>query len=372
MDMENEPRINVTRSTMPPLEEYVEEIKPIWENHWMTNMGPIYKKFQHRLMEYLGASNISMFTNGHMALEMLLKSLELSGEVITTPYTFISTTNAIIRNGLKPVFCDIKETDYTIDPDKIEELITDRTVAILPVHVYGNICDIHRIQEIADRHNLKVIYDVAHAFGVKYEGVGVANFGYASMFSLHATKVFNSVEGGIVSFKDEHLRKKLHCEKNFGITGEVTIESIGANAKLDEFRSAMGICNLNHLDENIAKRKLVYERYIQNLNGIPGLRLNYYDDKILPNYAYFPVYVDRNEFGCSRDDICSKLKEHNVYTRKYFYPATNNFEIVTSVCDHGNTPVSDDVSSNIITLPMYGELDFESIDRICEIIRSMK
>ena len=370
--MENETRINVTKSSMPPMEEYIEEIKSIWDTRWMTNMGPIYRKFEQRLKSYLEVENVSIFTNGHMALEMLLKTLNLSGEVITTPYTFISTTNAIIRNGLKPVFCDIKEDDYTIDPDKIESLITDKTVAILPVHVYGNICDVHKIEAIAKKHNLKVIYDAAHAFGVKYENVGVANFGDASMFSLHATKVFNSVEGGVAVFKDSSLTRKLHCEKNFGITGEETVEAIGANAKIDEFRSAMGICNLNHLDENIAKRKKVYETYVENLKDITGLKLNYYDDRITPNYAYFPVYVDKEKFGYSRDDIYDELKKHNIYTRKYFYPSTNNFDIVLEMCEHGDTPVSDRVSNNIITLPMYDELDLESIQRICKVIQNLK
>ena len=358
----------VTKSSMPSIEEYIEEIKPIWDTHILTNMGPVYKKFQHELVDYLGVDYLSLFTNGHMALEMAIQAFGITGEVITSPYTFVSTTNAIIRSGLTPVFCDIKPSDYTIDVNKIEELITDKTSAIVPVHVYGNVCDVEQIEKIAQKHNLKVIYDAAHAFGVRYKGKPIGLFGDASMFSLHATKVFNSVEGGAVTFHNPNLRKILHCSKNFGIAGEETVESIGSNAKMDEFRAAMGICNLRHIDECISARKKVYERYVDNLKDISGIKLNIYNPDLTPNYAYFPVYVDKNEFGKGRDAIYNELKSKDIYSRKYFYPATNNLDVIQRVYEHGNTPVSDDVSKNILTLPMYDSLSLDDVDRICDII----
>lgn len=362
--------INVTRSSLPSLEEYVEEIKPLFESHWLTNMGPIYKRFQHQLMDYLEVSELSLFVNGHMALEMAIKALGLQcegGEVITTPFTFVSTTHAITRNNLTPVFCDIKPDDFTIDPDKIEALITDKTVAIVPVHVYGNICDVERIQAIADKYNLKVIYDAAHAFGVKYKGVSVGNFGDASMFSFHATKVFNSIEGGAVAFKDKKYRVPLHELKNFGIHGQDDTVSIGGNAKLDEFRAAMGICNLRHVDEYISSRAVVAQRYDERLNGINGLRLIKPSADCTLNYAYYPVYFDETKFGKSRDQICEELKQCDIFARKYFYPAVNEMMCYKEKYPM-NTPIAHDSSMRVLTLPLYEGLALEDVDRICDII----
>ncbi|WP_294143756.1 DegT/DnrJ/EryC1/StrS aminotransferase family protein [uncultured Clostridium sp.] len=363
--------ILVTRSSMPQLDEFVEEIKPIFDSHWLTNMGPVYKRFQHQLKQYLSVPELSLFVNGHMALEIAIQALKLTGEVITTPYTFVSTTHAIVRNGLKPVFCDIKPDDYTMDPEKIEELITDKTSAIIPVHVYGNICDVEAIEKIAKKHNLKVIYDAAHAFGVTYKGVGVGNFGDASMFSFHATKVFHTIEGGAIAFADEKLKNPLHCLKNFGITAEDIIEEVGGNAKLDEFRAAMGICNLRHVDEEIEKRKMVYERYAGHLNGIDGLTLIRYNKDIKPNYSYFPLYIDEDKFGKNREEVYTKLCENDVFSRRYFYPATNDLDSYKDKFAHGETPVSERVSKNILTLPMYAELAMEDVDRICDLILSL-
>lgn len=363
--------ILVTRSSMPPLEDYIEEIKPIFESHWLTNMGPVYKKFQHQLIDYLGVPYLSLFVNGHMALEMAIQALGLQcpdGEVITTPYTFVSTTHAIARNGLKPVFCDIKPDDYTIDPDKIEELITDKTVAIVPVHVYGNLCDVEAIDRIAKKHNLKVIYDAAHAFGVTYKGIGVGNFGDASMFSFHATKVFNTVEGGAVAFSDAAYRNKLHTLKNFGIINNGNVDDIGGNAKLDEFRAAMGICNLRRLEECILKRKVVYERYNERLSGINGIRLSQPQVGVSANYAYYPVYFDKDILGKSRDDVFEQLKQNDIYARKYFYPAVNELQCYQDICIWEDTPIAHDISLNILTLPMYEELAIEDVDYICDII----
>lgn len=369
--------IYVTRPSMPTLEEYVEEIKPIFESHVLTNMGPVYKNFQAQLIQYLDVKELSLFVNGHLALEMAIQALGLKekgeaiggGEVITTPFTFVSTTHAISRQNLKPVFCDIRKSDYCMDPDKIEELITEKTVAIVPVHVYGNICDIHRIENIAVKYGLKVIYDGAHAFGEKYNDQGIGNFGDATMFSFHATKVFNSIEGGAIAFRDKRYGVPLHELKNFGIHDEDTVAAIGGNAKLDEFRAAMGICNLRHIDEYVAARKAVYTRYIEKLDGQEGIVLTKPQPGVEPNYAYFPVYFDSNILGFNRNDVYGALREQDIYSRKYFYPAVNDLE-----CYRGSnkTPIAHDVSLNILTLPIYEGLDLEDVDKICDIILSLK
>jgi len=249
-------RILVTKSSLPALEEYIEEIRSIWDSHWLTNMGPKHKQLQSELKNYLDVDNIDLLTNGHMALELSLQALNLTGEVITTPFTFASTTHAIVRNNLQPVFCDINPVDFTMDVNKIEELITDKTTAILPVHVYGNVCNIEEIERIADKYGLKVIYDAAHTFGVKYKGRGIGSFGDVSCFSFHATKVFNSIEGGAVCFSEPDFGLDIYRLKNFGIRGPECIDGVGANAKMNEFQAAMGICNLRHIDEEIEKRKI--------------------------------------------------------------------------------------------------------------------
>ena len=369
--------IYVTRSSMPSLYDYMEEIRPIFESHILTNMGPVYKKFQAQLMSYLNVPELSLFVNGHLALEMAIQALGLKekgeevggGEVITTPFTFVSTTHAISRNNLKPVFCDIRESDYCIDPDKIEELITDKTVAIIPVHVYGNICDVNRIDNIAEKHGLKVIYDGAHAFGEKYKDIGVGNFGDATMFSFHATKVFNSIEGGAIAFKDKRYGVPLHELKNFGIHGQEDINAIGANAKLDEFRAAMGICNLRRMDICINARKKVFDRYVQRLDGKKGIKLCFPREGVEPNYAYFPVYFDKEVFGRDRNEVFAALRENDIYARKYFYPAINDMDCYKDLKSN-ETPIAHEVSMNILTLPIYEELALEDVDRICDIILS--
>ena len=297
-------QILVTRSSMPSFEEYCEEIKELWDSHFLTNMGVKHKELEKNLKEYLKCDNINLFTNGHLALECALKVFDLQGEVITTPFTFASTTHAIVRNGLKPVFCDINPIDCTIDVEKIESLITDKTCAIVPVHVYGNLCNVEKIEEIAKKHNLKVIYDAAHAFGVEKNGVGVANFGDASMFSFHATKVYNTIEGGAVTYQDKILNKKINDIKNFGITGPETVEYIGGNAKMNEFQAAMGLCNLRHVDNEIEKRKKVVERYRERLLNVDGIKLVPIQKGVKQNYAYFPVVFDNYKY--TRDEVFVK------------------------------------------------------------------
>lgn len=362
----NEP-ILVTRSSMPTLEEYVEAIKPLWDSHWLTNMGENHENLKERLKEYLQVEGMSLFTNGHMALELLIQAMELTGEVITTPFTFASTTHAIVRNGLTPVFCDIEPETYTMDVEKIEALITDKTSAILPVHVYGNVCNVKEIEKIAERHHLKVIYDAAHAFGVKVNGEGVATFGDASMFSFHATKVFNTIEGGAITFSEPELEDRLHYLKNFGIK-DGDVKDVGANAKMNEFQAAMGLCNLRHLEEEIQKRKKVVERYREHLGGVPGLKINYEVDNVKSNYSYFPLVIDEKVFGYTRDEVDEYLQKHEIYARKYFYPLTNGFECYKDRFDLGNTPVAEYVSERVLTLPLYADLSLETVDRICDLI----
>lgn len=355
---------------MPSYEDYIKEIKPIFESHHLTNMGPVYKKLQHSLMEYLDVPQLSMFVNGHLALETVIQVMGLKdtgGEVITTPFTFVSTVHAITRNGLKPVFCDIKPDDYIIDPSKIEALITDKTVAIVPVHVYGTICDVEAINAIAKKHGLKVIYDAAHAFGVKYKGNGIGNYGDAAMFSFHATKVFNTIEGGAVAFHDESLRESMHSLKNFGIKTEECVDEIGGNAKMDEFRAAMGICNLRNIDSCIVARGAAVQRYNERLSSVKGIQLMKEQPDVTPNYAYYAVQFDPASFGETRDDVYERLKENDIFARKYFYPAVNEMECYKSIHPEA-TPVAAEVSRNILTLPLYAELTVEDVDRVCDVI----
>lgn len=364
----NHKPIQVTRSSMPPIEEYIDEIKPIWDTAWLTNMGEFHKKLEQDLIQYLEVDNISLFTNGHMALELLLQAMNLTGEVITTPFTFASTTHAIVRNGLTPVFCDINPEDYTIDVAKIERLITDKTSAILPVHVYGHICNINEIERIASKYDLKVIYDAAHTFGEKINGQGIGNFGDASMFSFHATKVFNTIEGGGVTYSDENIGRELYKLKNFGIQSQVMVDGVGSNAKMNEFQAAMGICNLRHITEEIAKRKSVVERYRKRLSNIDGIKIMYDKENIQSNYAYFPVIFNEKTFGSTRNEVCDKLKENNIFARKYFYPLTNTFDCYHGKFDVNKTPVAQHIAKRVLTLPLYSDLSLEDVDRICDII----
>jgi len=361
--------INVTRSSMPSFEEYCEEIKDLWESHWLTNMGVKHKQLQSQLEAYLDTPHVVLYTNGHLALENVIAAMDFpaGGEVITTPFTFVSTTHAIVRNGLVPVFCDINDTDYTMDVTKIEGLITEKTVAIVPVHVYGNLCDVDAIRKIADKHGLKVIYDAAHAFGVSKNGVNAANMGDASMFSFHATKVFNTIEGGAVSFRDDMVQK-MNDLKNFGIRGPERVAYVGGNAKMSEFQAAMGICNLRHVNGEIAKRKAIVERYRSHLSGIPGIRLCDDQPGVVHNYAYFPVVFDGYKYD--RDEVFAKLAENNIVARKYFYPLTNDIECYQELPTAGaeKTPVAKFVADRVLTLPLYADLSMHDVDRICDTI----
>ncbi len=366
-------KILVTRSSMPEFSEYCEEIKKLWDSHWLTNMGEMHEDLTVKLQDYLECPHVVLFTNGHLALENVIASFNFpaGSEVITTPFTFASTTHAIFRNGLVPVFCDIKEDDYTIDPEKIEALITEKTRAIVPVHVYGNICDVERIGEIASAHGLKVIYDAAHAFGVKYRGISSANFGDASMFSFHATKVYNTVEGGAVCLQTDDLIQSLLDKRDFGIRGPEEVAGVGGNGKMNEFQAAMGLCNLRHIGEEIEKRKKAVERYRNNLSGVPGIKLNKVSADTEPNYAYFPVVFEGEEG--TRDRIAKVLEENGIGARKYFYPLTNTFDCYKDMPGAGEekTPSAAYVAKRVLTLPLYAGLSDEAVDRISEILTSL-
>lgn len=367
--MKNEEKvIRVTQSSLPPYEEYIQEIKKCWENHWLTNMGEMHFELEKQLQQFLKVDFVSLTANGHMALELVLQAMELKGEVITTPFTFASTTHAIVRSGLTPVFCDIDPVTYTIDSNKIEELVTDKTAAILPVHVYGNICNVEAIDKIAKRYKLKVIYDAAHAMGVEYCNSGIASYGDASVFSFHATKVFNTIEGGAVCSRDQALYDKLYTLKNFGITTEGVVAGIGANAKMNEFQAAMGLCNLRHLKEYIEKRKEVSQWYRDRLDGVSGITLQQEKKFVKSNYAYFPIVVDKQLFGEDRNSIADRLKTQNIFSRKYFYPLTNNFECYREKFEIQSTPIADSIADNVLTLPLYPDLLEEEVDKICRAI----
>lgn len=366
--MSNKP-ILVVSPSMPPLDEYIQEISSLWETRHLTHTGPKHVELQDMLEKYLNVNNVSLFANGHLALEMGLQALGVTGEVITTPFTFGSTTQAILRCGLKPVFCDIKNDNYTIDSDKIEALITEKTSAILPVHVYGNICDVEQIQEIANKYHLKVLYDAAHAFGEIYKGINVAQFGDMSMFSFHATKVFHTFEGGCLTFSDNDKVQLLNGLKQFGqILHTDKVPYIGTNAKMTEAHAAMGLCNLRHVDEYIEKRGQVVECYRKRLSGIDGVFLCKEQENVKNNYAYFPVVFEVEKTGVSRDLIADKLAEHQIFSRKYFYPLTSDFECCQELRLAADVPVAKYISERVLTLPCYSDLSCDDVNRICDII----
>lgn len=368
-----EEKIYVTRSSMPPYEEYIEAIKPLWDSHWLTNMGIYHKQLEEELKKYLDVPELSLMVNGHMSLELAIQAFDFpeGSEVITTPFTFISTTHAIVRNHLTPVFCDVKLSDGTIDESKIEDLITDKTVAILPVHVYGNVCNVEEIQRIADKHHLKVIYDAAHAFGVKYKGKGIGSYGDASIFSFHATKVFNTIEGGAVASWDHALYEKLYNLKNFGIRGEEVVETVGANAKMNEFCAIMGLCNLKHIDTTLEEREIRYEYYMDGLSKIKGIRFFDKNRVVTNNYAYFPIIIE-DEYGLSRDELYEKLKENHIYSRKYFYPLTSDQACFKNKYKNENLPYARELAKKVLVIPFYEKISLEQQQYIVKTIEIVK
>lgn len=360
--------IAVTRSSMPSFKEYCEEIQILWENRWLSNRGCVHKEFEKRLQERMKVNYVTLYANGHVALEVAIDAFKFpqGSEVITTPYTHCSTTHAIVRNGLVPVFCDVNDKDYTLDVNQIEKYITSKTVAIVATHVYGLLCDVDAIDKIARDHNLKVIYDAAHAFGVKRKGVDAASFGDASMFSCHATKVFHTIEGGIVVFKEKSIYDNIESLVNFGFKGPEEVQFVSTNARMNEFEAAMGICNLRHIDEEIAKRKVVANRYEERLSCVSGIRLIAHQPDVTPNYAYFPVFFDGYKY--SRNVVQEKLEEYNILARKYFFPIVPDMMCYKDQFVGKEYPVSKHAADTVLALPMYADLTIEEVDRICKII----
>ncbi|NOJ73714.1 DegT/DnrJ/EryC1/StrS family aminotransferase [Paenibacillus alvei] len=362
--------IQVTKSFLPPFNEYAQEIERIWNSSWLTNNGQIHQEFEDNVRKYLGVQNVSLLVNGHLALETAIKSLGITGEIITTPFTFASTAHAISNAGLTPVFCDIDRTNYNLDVNKLESLITDKTTAIMPVHVFGNPCDIKKIDQIAKKHNLKVIYDAAHAFGVEIDDVGIGNFGDVTMFSLHATKVFHSIEGGILAYNNQKLKKDIDLFKNFGIEGPEKVKLVGINAKMNEFQAAMGLVNLRYIEGEIKKRKVIAEHYRGRLKEIGGIICLQDIEGVKHNYAYFPILVDEQIVGINRDTLHEKLKEFNIFTRKYFYPLCTDFDCYAHI-DNKHLINAKIIAQQVMTLPIYSGLSVEIIDYICDAIKSI-
>lgn len=361
--------ITVTSPLLPSLDDFIPMLKDIWDRKWLTNNGHYHKELEKALAEYLGVKYISLFTNGTLPLITALQAMRITGEVITTPYSFVATTHSIWWNGLKPVFVDVDEKTGNIDPEKIEAAITPHTTAIMPVHVYGTPCNTKRIQEIADVYGLKVIYDAAHAFGVKVNGESILNAGDMSTLSFHATKVYNTVEGGALVCHDEATKKRIDYLKNFGFAGETTVVAPGINSKMDEIRAAYGLLNLKQVDDAIARRKATAERYRAALKNVAGIRMLEDVEGVHHNYAYFPIFISE-EYVLSRDALYEKLKEHNVYGRRYFYPLISTFSAYKGLesARPENLPVAHKLADQVLCLPMFAGLDNESIDRIIDIV----
>jgi len=365
--------IYVTRPFLPPLEEFCKGLEEIWESRWLTNDGPILRRFTHELCNILETENTCLFNNGTLALQIALQGMGISGEVITTPYTFVATTHSLFWNKIRPVFVDIEPEYYTIDPEKVEAAITPWTTAILAVHVYGHPCKLNTLADIARRHNLRLIYDAAHAFGVKVGGRPIAHFGDLSMFSFHSTKLFHSIEGGMLVFRETGLKGLFDYLKNFGFKNEVEVVMPGTNAKMNEMQALMGLHVLKYLDGTIQKRAKITAVYRSRLKEVPGIHLAPpLSPDIRYNYAYLPIEVDEQEFGMSRDTLYEKLKEWNVYARRYFYPLICDFACYRSISVNGSLSVARRVADRILTLPIYDTLELSDVETICDIISSLQ
>ena len=366
----SEKNITVTSPLLPNLDDFHEMLKEIWESKWITNNGSFHKQLEKALCEYLKVPHISLFTNGTLPLLTALQALRITGEVITTPYSFVATTHSIWWNGCKPVFVDIDPETGNIDPDKIEAAITPKTTAIMPVHVYGKPCDTKRIKEIADKYGLKVIYDAAHAFGVEVNGESVLNCGDMSTLSFHATKVYNTLEGGALVMHDEQTKKRIDYLKNFGFAGETEVVAPGINSKVDEVRSAYGLLNLRQVDQAISNRRHVAQRYREALRNVPGLR--FFDDTpgVRHNYSYFPVFVNAEEYGMTRDELYFRMKEQGILGRRYFYPLISTFSTYRGLPSAApeNLPAATKMANEVICLPMHHALSEEDVQKVIDII----
>ena len=366
--------IFVTKPSLPPLEEFTDLLKQIWDNKILTNNGPFHQQFEQELAEYLGVKYISLFTNGTLALITALQALKVTGEVITTPFSFVATTHALWWNGIKPVFVDIEPEYCNLDPDKIEAAITPQTTAIVPVHVYGNPCQMNKIQKIADAYGLKVIYDACHAFGVKLDGTSILECGDLSILSFHATKVFTTIEGGAIICHDEKTKKRIDFLKNFGFDGELRVVAPGINAKMNEVQSALGLLQLKYVEQTILKRKRICDLYKKLLFDIEGLSYQNEIDNVKHNYGYFPIFIDEITFGKSRDELNEFLKDHNYIGRRYFFPLISQFPTYKGLAssDPANLPVAELKTRQVYCLPLYADLEFSDVKRICSLIKSAR
>ena len=368
-------RINVTSPLLPKLSELQPYLQDIWDRKWLTNNGHYHQELEKALCEYLKIDYISLYTNGTLPLIAALQALRITGEVITTPYSFVATTHSIWWNGIKPVFVDIDPVTCNLDLEKIEAAITPRTTAIMPVHCYGMPCNVEAIEEIADKYGLSVIYDAAHAFGVEINGKSVLNYGDMSTLSFHATKVYNTVEGGALVTHDEKTKKRIDYLKNFGFAGETTVVAPGINGKMDEIRSAYGLLNLKQVDDAIASRKTIAEAYCEGLKNIPGIRhLNYSDKSIKHNYAYFPIFIDAEKYGITRDELYEKLKEQNLYGRRYFYPLISNMTTYKGLAsaEPSNLPIANKIADQVLCLPIYKDLPQTTVKEIITAIKALQ
>ncbi len=363
--------ITVTSPLLPPLEEFIPYLEDIWERKWITNNGHYHRELEEALCDYLGVEYISLFTNGTLPLITALQALHIQGEVITTPYSFVATTHSIWWNGIRPVFVDIDPRTGNIDPEKIEAAITPRTTAIMPVHVYGNPCDTERIEAIARKHNLKVIYDAAHAFGVERNGVSILKAGDISTLSFHATKTYNTVEGGALVCHSKEMKQRIDYLKNFGFAGETSVIGPGINAKMDEIRSAYGLLSLKHVDVAIERRGRLTELYRKGLEGVKGVRMFEEQEGVKQNYSYLPIFITAEEYGQSRDELYFKLKEHDILGRRYFYPLISNFDSYNALpsAARENLPVANRMADEVICLPLHHELQEEDVARVIDLIR---
>lgn len=369
--MSDKKKIYVTQPSLPPLEEFTEYLKQIWESKILTNNGPFHSQFEKELADYLGVKYLSLFANGTLALVTALQALRITGEVITTPFSFVATTHSLWWNNIRPVFVDIEPEFFTLNPEKIEAVITPQTTAILPVHVYGNPCRIDEIQKIADTYGLKVIYDAAHAFGVKINGNSILNFGDLSILSFHATKVFNTIEGGAIVCHDEKTKKRIDFLKNFGFAGETTVIEPGINAKMNELQAAYGLLQLKYVGKYIARRKEIAELYRKELSGVKGIRILCDIEGVDHSYTYFPVFIDEKLCGESRDALYERLKKDNIYSRRYFYPLISQFPTYRGLASAKpeNLPRATKVADQVICLPVYPELEKEYQMKIINLLK---
>lgn len=365
--------IYVTQPYLPPLDEFVPYLEQIWENKWLTNGGPFHQELEQKLSEYLGVEHISLFTNGTLALVTALQALRITGEVITTPYSFVATAHSLLWNGVRPVFVDIHPLTFNLDPEKIEASITPQTTAILPVHVYGNPCDVEKINKIADRYGLKVVYDAAHAFGVNYKGESILKHGNLSILSFHATKVFNTFEGGAIICPDAKTKKRIDDLKNFGFADEVTVVAPGINGKMNEVQSAFGLLQLKYIDKAIERRRKIDDYYRKSLSSVPGISCPSLPADASSNYSYFPVLVEK-EFSLSRDGLYEKLRQHNVYARRYFYPLISEFPMYKGLASASsdNLPIANLISNKVLCLPIYPDLTNSDQNLVINCIREVK